>query len=67
MIEVKVNKGDVELAMEGHRRDILAEIPIAFGTVLSVALDGCPEGLKEELIKGVFECVLREIRRVENA
>lgn len=67
MIEVKVNgpKGLCNTQVEGARVDLLAELPIVFGKLLYVILGDCPKGLKEELIKYIFELTLEDLKSYE--
>ena len=64
MINVQVNNGEVHVTVEGFTIDLLAEVPIGFGKLLHGLLRNLPdEGLRNELIKGVFECTLDMMKR----
>lgn len=65
MIEIKVADGEQTYRVEGNTLELLAEIPIAIGPVMRRIFEGCPSGLKEDLIKTVFECILMEMQEVE--
>ena len=65
MIKVIVDKGHVELGFDGHRLDMLAEVSTGFGGIMAHLLEGAPDDLRDEMIMGVFECTLMEIKSEE--
>ena len=63
MIEVKVNEGCCEVSVQGHRIEILSEIPIGFGRIMKGVLNNAPDDMRDELIKTIFELTLQELNR----
>lgn len=58
MIKVEVNNGESHISVGGSTIGLLAEVPIGFCQLLHGILKNFPEGLRQELIKGVFELTL---------
>ena len=66
MIEMKMDKGACVITMKGPRFKLLAEIPIGFDKILKELLDDAPAGLRDKLIKTIFELTLREFMEKED-
>lgn len=64
---IKLEYDDSEccfVSVKGHILDLLAETAICFGKLLHGILQDCPsKDLRDNLIKGVFENTLDEMRK----
>lgn len=65
MIDMRLHEGHCSINLEGHRINLLADLPIGFGKLLYRILGDCPKELKDELIKATFEMVLEQMKAEE--